>query len=145
MVALDVSPRLADLLRALHVTAGKPSRGPVWALTSHEIKAAARRLSPPPEKTKATAVEKRRAGYGAPAGWTWQGLRATCGTYLTNAPGIYGAASAYQSARRLGHSVTIAERHYLGVVKVPKDAATLEAAMGCEAEIAAIVDAARAR
>jgi hypothetical protein len=37
------------------------------------------------------------------------------------------------SARQLGHSVVIAERHYVGVVKVPAMARTLEQAMGLEA------------
>ena len=126
VVAFEVSPGLAALLAAL-----RPERaaGSVWGLRTDQIKAAAKRL------------DKR----GAPKGWTWQGLRRTCGTYLTNAPGIFGAASAYRSARQLGHSVQVAERHYLGVVRVPKEAATLEAAMGCEAEIEAIVREKRPR
>jgi hypothetical protein len=37
------------------------------------------------------------------------------------------------SARQLGHSVAVAERHYLGVHRgIPKDAHTLEAAMQIE-------------
>lgn len=63
---------------------------------------------------------------------TFQRLRVTCGTFLTCAPGIYGGASAYMSAARLGHSVAIAEKHYVGVVRVPPEAKTLEAAMGIE-------------
>jgi len=125
-VDLSVSPALAKLLASL--TAEAKRSGPVWELRVDQVKAAAKRLG------------KR----GAPTGWTWQALRRTCGTYLTNAPGIFGAASAYRSARQLGHSVTVAERHYLGVVKVPKEATTLEAAMGCEAEIEAIVKASAA-
>ena len=62
--------------------------------------------------------------------FTFQRLRVTCGTYLTCAPGIYGGASAYMSAARLGHSVEVAEKHYVGVVKVPPTARTLEEAMG---------------
>jgi len=120
-VTLEVSPALATLLAGLAPEDGRA--GPVWKLTADQVKAAAKRL----------------AKYGAPPGWSWQALRRTCGTYLTNAPGIFGAASAYRSARQLGHSVAIAERHYLGVVKVAKEATTLEAAMGCEAETAAIV------
>lgn len=67
---------------------------------------------------------------GAPRGWTPQRLRVTCGTYLTCAPGIYGGASAYMSAKRLGHSVAVAERHYVGMVKVDPAAKTIEEAMG---------------
>ena len=56
-----------------------------------------------------------------------------CGTFLTNAPGIFGAASAYRSARQLGHSVAIAERHYLGLLRgIPREAHTLDEAMGIE-------------
>jgi integrase len=61
---------------------------------------------------------------------TFKRMRITCGTYLTCAPGIYGGASAYMSAARLGHSVAIAERHYVGVVTVEPSACTLEQAMG---------------
>lgn len=64
--------------------------------------------------------------------FTFQRLRVTCGTYLTCAPGIYGGASAYMSAKRLGHSVTIAESNYVGEVTIPPEAKTLEAAMGIE-------------
>jgi hypothetical protein len=124
-VSLEVSPALAALLAGL--APAEQRKGPVWKLTGDQVKASAKRLD----------------RYGAPAGWTWQALRRTCGTYLTNAPGIFGAASAYRSARQLGHSVQIAERHYLGVVKVPKEATTLEAAMGCEVEINAFVGASR--
>jgi len=67
--------------------------------------------------------------YGSPA-FTSQALRCTCGTFLTCAPSVFGAASAHMSARRLGHSVVIAEKHYTGVVKnIPHDARTIEAAM----------------
>ncbi|MBX3465510.1 MAG: hypothetical protein KF878_01260 [Planctomycetes bacterium] len=67
-------------------------------------------------------------------------LRATCGTFLTNAPGIYAAAAAFHSAKRLGHSIVIAERHYVGLLKgISKSAKTLEAAMGITADVAAIV------
>ena len=62
------------------------------------------------------AARRRLLGtYGAPR-FTWQELRRTCGTYLTCAPSIYGASSAFLSAKRLGHSVAVAEKHYLGAV-----------------------------
>lgn len=61
---------------------------------------------------------------------TFQRLRVTCGTYLTCAPGIYGGASATMSARRLGHSVKVAEDHYVNQVLVDPSAKTLEEAMG---------------
>jgi hypothetical protein len=65
--------------------------------------------------------------------WTFGriGFRHTTGTYLTNAPGIFGAASAYRSAKQLGHSVAVAEKHYLGLVRgISPAARTLEDAMG---------------
>jgi hypothetical protein len=73
--------------------------------------------------------------YGAPA-FDWQALRATCGTFLTNSQSIYGSATLFLSARQLGHSVQVAERHYLGVERsIPTDARTLEAAMRIEAVV----------
>jgi hypothetical protein len=48
---------------------------------------------------------------------------------LTSAPAIYGAASAFISGKRLGHSVTVAEKHYVGIVTISPDARTIEEAM----------------
>jgi hypothetical protein len=81
--------------------------------------------------TFAPSCTRRRASAApSPDVFTWQALRRTCGTFLTNAPGIFGAASAYRSAKQLGHSVQIAEKHYLGLVRgIPRDARTVEAAM----------------
>lgn len=56
--------------------------------------------------------------------------RSTCGCYLANAPGIFAVASAFRAAQQLGHSIAVAERHYLGTLRsIPKDATTIEAAM----------------
>ena len=69
-------------------------------------------------------------------------LRRTCAAVLTNAPAIYGAASAYRSAKRLGHSVVVAERHYVDLLReLPNQAKTLEAALGIEARSQQIIDA----
>jgi len=113
-VDLEVSPMLAASLAALRPEKPDPA-GSVWGLSYGAAVAAQRRL---------------RRAFGAPARFTWQVLRSTAATYLTNAPGIFGAASAYRSARQLGHSVAVAERHYLGVVRIDPAATTLEAAMG---------------
>ncbi|MDB4989647.1 MAG: hypothetical protein JWN04_4825 [Myxococcaceae bacterium] len=111
-IGLDVSPALRALLAGLREQSGT---GKVFKLTRPQAEAAAKRL---------------RADYGAPEYFTWQTLRRTCGTYLTNAPGIFGAASAYRSARQLGHSVTVAEKHYLGLARgISRDARSVEAAM----------------
>jgi hypothetical protein len=53
-----------------------------------------------------------------------------------------GGSSAYNSAKRLGHGVEVAERHYLGQLKrIPKDARTLDAAMEIEAELERVIAA----
>jgi integrase len=124
-IGLEVSPALRKLLAALHLKA-EDKKGSVFRLTRDAANTALRRLS---------------GEYGAPAGAGWQALRRSAGTYLTNAPGIFGAASAYRSAKQLGHSVAVAERHYLGLVRgIPRDARTLEGAMQIEAEVQRVID-----
>jgi len=123
-IGLEVSPALLEILTALHTD---DATGSVWKITEGEANTAMRRLV---------------ADFGAPVGAGWQALRRTAGTYLTNAPGIFGAASAYRSARQLGHSVEIAERHCVGLVRgIQRDARNLEAAMGIEVEIRRLIDA----
>lgn len=123
-VGLEVSPGLVTLLEALRPE--KPT-GKVFEATADAYRAAERRL---------------RRDFEAPAAFGWQALRRTCGTFLTNAPGIFGASSAYRSAKQLGHSVAVAERHYLDVARgIPREARTLDAAMQIEAELARIVAA----
>jgi integrase len=127
-VDLAVSPALRDLLAIL--LEGRTS-GRVFPFTADS----------------ATAVMKRlRASYGAPKGFDWQGLRRTCGTFLTNAPGIFGAASAYRSARQLGHSVAVAEKHYLGLERgIPREARDLETAMNIGVEMTKVIGVTKAR
>ena len=60
------------------------------------------------------------------AGVTAHALRRTCATYFTC------TLNPWRSAKSLGHTVAIAERHYAGLVRVPPGCATLEAAMGIE-------------
>jgi integrase len=125
MVDLSVCPKLRELLDELRPDG---ARGGVWGLSENEIKAAMRRLE------------------GKAPEWNWQMLRRTCGTYLTCAPAIYGAAAAYMSAKRLGHSVSVAEKHYAGVLRgISREARTLEAAMGIEAIMERVIESARAR
>ncbi|HVY26148.1 MAG TPA: hypothetical protein VHB79_06330 [Polyangiaceae bacterium] len=110
-------------------------RGKVFRLTEAEGKAALKRLT-----TK--KGEDGKFTYGAPVGSTWQTFRKTCGCYLTNAPGIFGSASAYRSARQLGHSVQIAERYYVNVVRgIPRSARTVEAAMQITKQLERVIDA----
>jgi integrase len=125
-VGLEVSPALRKLLAAMHLKSG--GKGSVFGLTAGTATAAAKRLG---------------KEFGAPERSGWQALRRTCGTYLTNAPGIFGAASAYRSAKQLGHSVTVAEKHYVDVARgIPRDARTLEAAMRIEEVMARVIAAA---
>jgi integrase len=124
-IGLEVSPALRDALKAMRP---KDAADRVWGITEGEANAAMRRLI---------------SDFGAPAGAGWQALRRTCGSFLTNAPGIFGAASAYRSARQLGHSIAVAEKHYLGLIRgIPRDARTLEAAMQIEGQLAGVVAAA---
>ncbi len=115
-VYLEVSPLLRRLLAEWKLRSG--SVGPVLGgHTVNSLKSARHRLL---------------KEYGAPR-FDWQVLRSTCATYLTNAEGIFKAATVFMSARQLGHSVQIAEKHYLGVERsIPAGASTLEAAMRIE-------------
>lgn len=120
VVDLCVSPAARLILRSL------PRRAPrvcPWART-------------------AASMRHRRSMIGGPPGWTWQTLRETAASYLVCAPGIWGSASAYRTARQLGHSVAVSERHYMGLLRgIPDTARTLEAAMGIESELARVVAA----
>lgn len=112
-VSLRVSPALRSLLAALQLASG--GKGSVFGLTEGQVEAAAKRL---------------REEYGAPENFTWQSLRRSCATYLSCAPGIFGASSATNSAKQLGHSVTVAEKKYVGLVEgISEEAKTLEDAM----------------
>ena len=91
---------------------------------------------------KRTVAEKLRlrtiSDYKAPT-WDWRTLRRTCGSAIACA-GVLGPGSPFLAAKRAGHSVAIAERHYLGVYSdLPRDATTIEQALGIEAEAKAIL------
>lgn len=124
VVGLDVSPSLLALLRAMRLQAGNQLSGRVFACAGDC-----------PKDSLPTLARR----WGAPH-FSAHTLRRTCGTVLTNAVGIYGGASAFLSAKRLGHSVVIAERLYVGVMPdLPREARTIEAALGIEQEAQAIV------
>jgi integrase len=124
-IDLTVSPLLRRLLSRLRLKAGDSVH--VFGDQEDEETGA---IEPKLTYEGLKAARKRlMREYGAPS-FSWQRLRQTAGTFLTNAPGIFGAASAYRSAKQLGHSVTVAEKHYLGVVHVDPMAKTLEKAMG---------------
>jgi integrase len=137
-VDMSVSPALARLFKQMR--GKRPKSGRVFDFTQPTALDARQRL-----------IEE----YGAPPFlWSTRNsrpgersaptLRSTCGCYLTCAPSIFHGASAFHSAARLGHSVKVAERHYLGVLrKIPKKAKTVEAAMEIEAELSAILTTAK--
>jgi integrase len=128
VIGLEVSPALRRLLAAMKLRAGE---GDVFVFGGHE-----RYTHDLIEAARARLMEE----FGAPA-FTWQVLRSSCATYLTNAPGIWGAATVFLSARQLGHSVAVAERHYLGVHRgIRREARTLEAAMEADEAIRQVVD-----
>lgn len=129
VVTFAETPALARLLAALRPK-DAPADGRVWSIPSHSSWDARRRAL---------------VASGAPE-FTAHGLRRTCGTVLTNAPGIYAGASAWHSAKRLGHSVEQAERDYAGHLPgLPATARTLEEAAGIADLAAAICAAAEAR
>lgn len=115
-IDLSPTPLLVGLLRAMQcVQPGNYCFGGAERLRRDAAESARKRL-----------IQR----YGAPR-FTWHDLRRTCGTFLTCAPAIYGGASAYLSAKRLGHSVAVAEAFYVGALtNIDKSASTLEAAMG---------------
>lgn len=81
-------------------------------------------------KPVAEAARKRLMKKHKAPQFTWHDLRRTCGTYLACAPGIYGGASVFLSAKRLGHLVAVSERNYAGhLSSLPAKARTLEEVM----------------
>ena len=88
---------------------------------------------------EAVEAGRRRAisDYGAPKVFTWQRCRQTCGSYLCNSPGIFPTSiAAFRESRQLGHSIEIAQRCYVDVIKgIDPNAKTLEAALGSEEKL----------
>lgn len=126
VVPLDKTPALAAILVKARLRAG----GNLFVFGATVKLDGGKVRHDPMRRDRAEAARKRLVNeYGAPA-FSWHDLRRTCGTFLTCAPGIYGAASAFLSAKRLGHSVAIAEKFYAGALtNIPAKARTLEAAM----------------
>jgi integrase len=133
-IRLEESPSLWNLLRGMKLQSdGRSHVFTTWRWNKkRETWELTQGMSRDVAETARARLMKPKTGFGAPE-FTWHDLRRTCGTFLTNAPGIYAGASAYLSAKRLGHSVTIAERLYIGQVKIDPRARTLEQAMGIEA------------
>lgn len=127
-VWLDVSPALTSLLRTMRLQ----SQG------SHVFEHDGEPY------TVGQVVSARKLltrDYGAPA-FTYQHLRSTCATWLVCSPGIFAASvSLYRAASQLGHSIAVAERHYLNlIVGVPAEAADLETAMDIGPQVACVTE-----
>jgi integrase len=121
-IGLEVSPALLAMLAAMKLMARPSDERPYvfGGKSPYTVDLV--------EAARARMIDE----YGAPK-FDWQMLRSTCSTYLTNAQGIFGSATVFMSAKQLGHSVAVAERHYLGVHRgIPREARTLEAAMQIE-------------
>jgi hypothetical protein len=135
-IGVEVSPALRALRAAMKLRAGKNA---AYVFELPPDRDGTRR----PYTTDLIEASRQRLmdDYGAPA-FDWQTLRSTCATYLTNAPGIFSAATVFMSAKQLGHSVTVAEKHYLGVHRgISKEAHTLEAAMQIEEALEELLSA----
>ncbi|MDC1142289.1 tyrosine-type recombinase/integrase [Planctomycetota bacterium] len=136
-IALDVSPTLKTMLERLQIQKGA-SRFVFSDRAGRDVKRQKGNQNKDAGMDRNAADRARKrliAKFGAPE-FTWHDLRRTCGTFLACAPGMYAGAGAFHAAKRLGHSVVVSERHYAGAVTdIPKDAATLEAAMGIESEL----------
>lgn len=133
-IGLEVSPLLRELLMLMKEAAGRrcdelPLFGPEYTKDSVE-----------------DALVRLRTQFGAPRGFTWKRLRATCDTFLVNAPGIFGSSATFLAAKQLGHSVAIAESNYQGVHRgIPRDASTLEAAMEIEMHVKGVIEVVKKR
>ncbi len=126
-IGLEVSPALRHILIALKLKSGggRFVFGGDDPYTGDYVDSARARLLATP---------------GVP-NFLWKDLRSTCTTYLTNAPGIFGAAAAYRAAAQLGHSVEVAQKHYLGVLRgIPREARDLDSAMQIESPLRELRD-----
>jgi integrase len=122
-IGLEVSPALRRLLVVMRLKSA--GRGPVFNVS---------------KDTAVKAMRRLRKSYGAPTEFSYQALRRTCSTYLTNSS-IFGNATAYLAAKQLGHSVVIAEKHYSGLVRgISPDARTLEAVLQIEEQVDDVIE-----
>jgi integrase len=110
-IELDVCPSVTKLLESMRPA--EPGSARVFAPhTDDSVNSARRRL----QGDKLTPP------------FDYQTLRVTAATYLACMPS-YGPVL---ESRQLGHSIVVAEKHYIGRVRVPADVRTLEAALGLE-------------
>jgi hypothetical protein len=122
-VVFDLCPSLLALFAALKLRAGNAER--VFDLSEDTLKRSNERLV---------------SEYGAPAGFTWKLLRSTCATYIMNSNVVQVGDKALRESVQLGHSIEVANEHYITVHRgIDVNARTLEAAMRIESEMREIV------
>ena len=118
-ITLKESPAVVDLLSALRL---KGTRERVFDL-SHD---------------RATKARERVAErYDGPPGWTFRKLRRTCGSVLVCADIL----PVFLTAKRLGNTVLVAEKHYLGTLDGLPRVETIEEATGIAPEVDEILAA----
>jgi integrase len=116
------SPMLGQLLRAL--IEDRTGREYVFRMSYQTLGSRAAGLS--------TAS---KAKHYPPRGFCLKDLRSTCATYQSPLPG-----NAKAKADRLGHTLQVAEQHYLALPSgTPLTAPNLEAVMQCSAELQEII------
>lgn len=126
-IGLRESPALAALLARRKLASG----GNPWVFGLSETDSKGKAKFSEMRRDVAEGARKRLRKWFASGKFQWHLLRKTCGTFLTCAPAIYGGASSFLSAKRLGHSVDVSEKHYAGNINnIDATATTLEAAMG---------------
>jgi integrase len=118
------SPMLGYLMREL--TLGRPGREYVFGLGYQQIGTRIREM----KENLATV----------PKGFCIKNLRSTCATYQSPLPG-----NAKAKADRLGHTLKVAEEHYLALPSgTPLTAPDLESVMQCKAELLEVIARVRA-
>lgn len=108
IVDLDVCPSVHTLLKLMRRNATEER---VWAMhTKHTLD---------------DTLDRLRADPQCPP-FDYQTLRVTAATYLACMPSF----GPVQESRQLGHSITTAEKFYVGRVRIPLEVKTLEGAYG---------------
>jgi integrase len=118
------SPLLGELMREL--IRGRAGHERVFRMSYQAIGSLSKRL--------------RAGGRTPPEGFCMKDLRSTCATYQSPLPG-----NAKAKADRLGHTLAVAEEHYLALPSgTPVTAPDLETVMQCEPELREIIARLRA-
>lgn len=125
VVSCACSPALREILRRWRLRCAPGTEGAIFGAATN------------PEEIRRVFVDLQKT-HGAPSA-SPQVLRRTCGTTLATAPGISGAAGPFMAAARLGHGVRVAQGAYWTPFALPRDARTIEAALGVEELVAQVL------